>query len=415
MAGNRLISGRDLATLYNGYKKDHGEREGRVKFRQHLSEALEAKHLHPRDFSIRELFEAVVPDGNSMIRQWQNEKGGFGAELLEAAPGASAVGYSDFSNITGQIFFTMVKEKYESEEFVFGKAITSKPSTIQDIERIPGITRIGDQALVIPEGGEYPRLGVGEDYQEVAAKKKRGAILEVTKEAVAGDKTGELLDRCGELGYFLGLNDEKRIIDAIIDENEGAASAHQGGHRYTWRGTAYATYQTSSPWINSKTSTALTNASSLNTLWLLMAAITDPFTGEPIMVNPDTLIVAPDLLFTASRIVSATEYRSTDPGYATSANPAQTVGPNPISHIIGGGLKVMSSRLLKSRLATDTNWFLGSPKKAVCRFYNWDVTTAQRSTNTDAEFERDIVMQFKASLKDAVSVIEPRLMAKSAA
>ena len=69
MAGNRLISGRDLAALYTDLRKGHGDKEGRLKFRQHLTEALESKHLRPHDFSIRELFEALVPDGSSIVRQ----------------------------------------------------------------------------------------------------------------------------------------------------------------------------------------------------------------------------------------------------------------------------------------------------------------------------------------------------------
>lgn len=417
MPGTRLIGGRELKRMADALRAKNGVKAGGRMFRAHLAEALEQGHLRPRDFSLPDLFEAFIPDG----REWSRSSAKSGqpfSTLMEAGDGGSAVGYSDFSNITGQIFFTEVKEKYEAEEFVFTKEISSKASTIQDIEKIPGISRIGDQESVVNEGGEYPRLGVSEDYQEVAFKRKRGAIVEVTAEAVRGDKTGELLDRCGELGYFEGLNLEKRVIDAVIDQNAGAVSAYNGGHQYTWKGTAYATYQSSTPWINVKTSNGFIDETSVDAAWQVQAKITDPYTGEPILVMPDRLIVGPALLFKATRTMMAVEVRQTDPGFATSGNPVQQVSAAALPKVLPG-LKVLSSRMLYARMnaasETTTDWFLGNLKKAIHRYYNWDIVTTQRSTGTEAEFERDIVMQFKASLKDVVSVFEPRLLFRNSA
>jgi hypothetical protein len=229
MPGTRCISGHELRHGLAAYCRDHGAVAGRQRFREHLTEALTEKQLQPSDFSVRELFEALIENGADIVRNWQSARGGWGAELLEAGPGSTAVGYSDFSNITGQIFFTEVLEKYEHADFFFTKEIESKASTIQDIEKLPGVTRIGSTTRGIREGAAYPKYGVGEDYIEVPAKVKDGGIVEVTKEIVAGDKTGVLLERCGEMGYWIGYGVEERVIDAYIDENDGAASAHQGG------------------------------------------------------------------------------------------------------------------------------------------------------------------------------------------
>jgi hypothetical protein len=414
MPGTRAISGAELKNGLRAYQRDHGDHKGRQLYKQHLKEALDAKELRPSDFSVRELFEAFVEGGASIVGSWQSNKAGYGTELLEAGPGGAAVGYSDFSSITGQIFFTETLEKFDAPEFIFTKMIESKASTIADMERFPGITRIGSTTRGVREGQPYPRYGVGEDYIDSPAKVKDGGIVEVTKEAVAGDKTGVLLERCGELGYWLGYGVEERVIDAVIDENDGAAGAYQGGHRYTWRGTAYATYQSSTPWINSKTSNPLTDETSIDALWQLLVAITDPFTGKPIVHQIDTLIVTPNLQWRASRILRSTEIRQTAPGYATTGSPAQTVSPPALGAVIPG-LKLASSPILKARLATDTDWFLGNVRKAVKRYYNWDITTAQRSSGTDAEFERDVVLQYKGSLKDAVTTAQPRYMGKSAA
>ncbi len=408
---------RDLKGLLDSYRGRWGAKAGTQRFRAHLKDALATGQLRPREFKLPRLLEAFLPGSREWV-QHSDKSGEPFSVLLEGGDGSSAVGYSDFSNITGQIFFTEVKEKYDSEEFVFTKEITSKASTIQDIEKIPGISRIGADASVVDEGMNYPRAGVSEDYQEVAYKRKRGRILEVTTEAVKGDRTGELLDRCGELGYFEGLGLEKRVIDAVIDQNTGAASAYLGGHRYTWKGTAYATFQTSTPWINSKTSNALVDETNVDSAWQQMAQVTDPYTGEPILIQPDVLIVAPQLAFQANRLLAVTEFRRTDPGYATTANPVQTVGPPALSRVVPG-LRVLTSRLLYARMntasETTSDWFLGNIKRGIHRYYNWDIVTTQRGTGTEAEFERDVVMQFKASVKDTVSVFEPRLLQKNAA
>jgi hypothetical protein len=149
-----------------------------------------------------------------------------------------------------------------------------------------------------------------------------------------------------------------------------------------------------------------------------MAKITDPYTGLPILVQPNVLICSTALTFVATRLLAATEIRRLDPGYATSGDPVQSIGPPALPKVVPG-LRVLSSRLLYSRMntasETTTDWFLANIKKAIHRYYNWDIKTAQRGIGTDAEFERDIVMQFKADVKDAVSMFEPRLMFKSSA
>src|SRR6185312_9512760 len=264
--------------------------------------------------------------------------------LLEAG----TVDYSAFSNITGQIFYTQVKEAYDDEEFVFSKIVPTKGTPLQDTEKVPGIGNMGDQfSSPITEGDEYPYLGVVEDYIEIGAKHKRGGIIGITREAVVGDRTGLLLERCQRMGYYLGLNKEKRIIDTLIDGNEMAQSITANGSRYHWKGTSYASYQATSPWVNLKTSNPLADWTSVQNAELQLAAITDPYTGEPIMIQPTHVIVPPDLKHTAQRIVTAQEVRTTSPGLATSGGVQQYTAANPMSD----AYKVVTSRLLKARLA----------------------------------------------------------------
>lgn len=378
--------------------------KGATETTRHLLEALENKDLKPRDFSVRELAEAYL--GREWVDSLDPKAGRF-VNLMEAS--GDAVSYSQFSNITGQIFFTEVKDAYENEEFVFSALIETKPSNILDSEKIPGLSGIGDELETVTEGGEYPVVGFSEDYIEVAAKKKRGAIVPLTKEMIRGDKTGLVLDRAKGLGFFLGLNKEKRLIDALIDENAGAASITAGGHRYHWRGTSYATYQSTSPWVNIKTSNALVDWTDIDAAWLLLANMTDPFTGEPIMVMPDTIIVTPDKFHTAKRIVSATEVRN-DTNMNTNTANTVSISPSPIDTY-----KVVTSRLLKARAATDSDWWFGAPSKAVRYYSIWDLTPEEAPSNSPLAFQRDIVFQYKVSEMGAAAVIEPRVMIENQA
>ena len=370
-----------------------------------LTECLSDGTLKATDFSIRETAEAIM--GRDWVQQLAPKSGRF-VPILEA----SQVQYSDFSNITGQIFFTMAKEAYQSEEFVFSKVVPSVASKIQDMEKIPGISEIGDEAEIVDEGMAYPLVGVTEDYIEAAAKQKRGMIVPVTKEAIFGDLTGKLLKRCSDVGKWLGVNKEKRIIDAVIDENTGAKSAALGGHRYHWRGTSIATYGDNSgdhTWDNLAASNGLVDYSDIEAAWLLLSQMIDPFTGEPIDIMPTHLIVTPNKVWTASRILNATEVRSGD---ITTGDGVQTIAGNPVKMVIGQ-LQVLSSRLLAARAATDTDWWMGNPAEAFVYLYNWDITTEEAPPNSTDAFHRDIVQQFKVSEKGIVATKEPRLMVES--
>lgn len=401
MPGTRLVNGRELARFY--------ELEPERCVTETLA-LLESKELRPSDFSIRDVAEATL--GREWVDNLEPKRGRLVRPLLEA--GVDAVSYGHFSNITGQILFTATKDAYESEDFVFTPLVPMKSSKIQDMEKIPGISRLGDESEVVGEGDAYPLLGVSEDYVETAAKVKRGCIVPVTKEAVFGDLTGLLLDRCKEGGYALGLGLEKRVIDALIDENGGAKSAALGGHRYHWRGTSYASFQTLTPWINVKTSNGLVDYTDVQNAWQLLMNMRDPFTGEPILVQPTHIIVTTGNLWTAQRILNAVQTR-TDSNLAAGNTNYVTIDANkPIQENLPG-LKIAYSRLLDDRAATDTDWWLGNPAKALVRMANWDLAQEEAPANSYEAFHRDIVFMHKSSLKDVVSVVEPRVLIENQA
>jgi hypothetical protein len=391
-----MIDVRKLKRLHLAAINDHNE----DRFFEEFQEGLDSKAITLNDVSIREIAENFIEDGHEAVLSWNPRNGGNGGVSMKLLEETGAVTSGGFSRITGQLLVNAVLAGYENEETVFSNLIPSMPTQLNG-QKVPGISQIGDAALSIGEGQSYPLAGVSEDYIETPVTTKKGLMVEVTKEAIFFDLTGQLQMRCGDVGGALKLNKEKRIIDAVIDENVTA-------HRYKWKGTSYATYQASTPYINLKASNALVDWTNIDAAELVFNQLTDPYTGEPIVVNAQHLIVTRQLLRTAQRILSATSVQTVTPGYATSANPNTAVWSNPVS-----GYKIVYSAQLAARLAIDTSWWIGDLTKAFKYMENWPITVVQAPSNNEAEFTRDVVFRVKASERGAMSTWEPRQMVKS--
>ena len=375
---------------------------------EHLEEHLAKGDLKPEDFSLRDLAEELIPDGREVVASWGPKRGGGFTALQEDA---QAVTTGHFANITGQVMYSKIMDAYANEEFVFTAVIPTQPTQLSG-EKIPGISQLGDNAQVVGEAQNYPRAGVIEDWIETPSTTKRGEIVEVTKEAVFFDRTNVLLARCGAVGNALGINKEKRAIDCIVDENTTA-------HRYRWRGqAAMATYNDntgSHTFDNLAASNGLVDWTDIDGAELLFAAMTDPNTGEPIMVMADTIIACPELDASVFRVLNATMIALSVGGFATSGNLSRTDAANPVgaSRPFTARYRPLTSRLLPTRMATDTSWFLGSPSRAFAYMENWPITVVQQGAGSEDEFNRDIVFKVKASERGAYATVEPRLMVKS--
>lgn len=387
----------NLRRLYEAAERDRNPN----RFFDELRLGFEKKEVKPEDFSVRQLLEQFIDGGREMVATWDPRQGGTGGHNLALLEAAGEVNSAAFSNITGQLVFSAILAAYMSEEFIF-KALIPTVSTSLNGEKIPGISELGDAGEDIGEAQPYPTAGVHEDWIETPATKKRGLLVPITKEAIFFDRTGIILQRCGDVGKSIGIRQEKQAIDCIIDENTTI-------HRYKWRGTTHATYQTSAPWDNVTASNALVDWTDIDNAEQTMNGLLDPNTGEPITVEAEDIIVTKALEQTANRIINATEIEVATPGFAVSANPTVTKIANPYK----SKYKVRSSRLLASRLATDTDWFLGSIGKAYRYMENWPLQTQEAPPNSHDEFHRDIVKQFKASRRGEYSTWEPRHMEKS--
>lgn len=371
------------------------ERDGHAKTTARICEYLDNGQLKPSDFSFRDIAETVIPDGREWLNSLNPRQGsGYVQE-------AYAVDTSNFANITGQIVYSALLQAYMQPEFVFSKVVPNQPTPFSG-EKIAGIGQMGDKAESIGEGMPYPSAGLNEDYIETPATTKKGMKIPVTREAVFFDRTGLVLGRAAEVGNFLALNKEKRIIDVII----GAVN------NFKWKGTAYNTFQTSTPWVNVKTSNTLVDWVNVDAAEQILYGMTDPSTGEPIMITPKHIVVNRAYLNAAIRAV-APVVQSTTPGYATSGNPTNTN----FGVYRAGNYEILYSPLFNARqtaASQATNyWYDGDLTKAFAYMENWPITFVQAPANHPDEFDRDVVAQWKASERGAAAVMNPRYLVQN--
>jgi hypothetical protein len=371
------------------------ESKGLQKTLDHLREALQKRYLRPEDFSIKNLFAGLVDNGEEVLRRMEPGNGG-GMRLAEAV---HAVDTSAFSNITGQIFFNKIQDAYRNENFIWPELVETIPTTNLNGERIPGIGAIGDKSTAVAEGNPYPVVGVSEIYVDTPPPLKFGEIVAITREALIADRTGLLLKRASDVGQSLGFKKEKAVLDCVLGVT----------NTYKRNGTSSNTYLTSGAYINSQTGNSLVNWRNVENADLLFAAITDPSTGEPVMMPPNRVLICPPALrMTALRILRATSVEEVDNRVASSTMRASS--PNPLG---AGYYTVVSNQYVYSRTSSNTQWFYGAPKEAFAWMQVWDIQVLQAPVNSEVSFTHDIEMRFRADYMGIPAVLEPRKMTKN--
>lgn len=339
-----------------------------------------------RDFSVKTMFEQFVDDGAELVHNH------FGSPT-DRARFVEAAGYVDtasFANIMGQWAYTATLQGYMRPELVGEQLVTVIPTQLSG-ERIPGIGRIGDDVEIVGEGNPYPNATFGEEYIDTPETIKRGLILNISKEAIFFDRTGMLQQEAGKLGERIAVNREKRILDAVcgivtLYRRNGAA--------------AVATYGSD----NTKSSNALVDWTSLDAMDQLFNLMTDPTTGEPIMITPDVLLVPKALENTARRIVNATMVRQ---GTNSGNNQTYTNGAQ-----LNQSVNIVTGAYVRNRTSSDTTYFYGRPKDAFVYMENWPLNVIQAPANNELDFTSDIVTRLKATERGAPAVRDRKYMAK---
>jgi len=356
-----------------------------------LQEALdcgsrgEVGGIQAGNFSFRDLAANTIfsrdgePVGQTFIEEYFDPAN---ARPLQEA--LAAVDSSAFAGITGQLLINRVLNAFHAEEFVASKLVPTMATRLNG-ERIPGITLPvdpGEDVTIAEEQEPLRYVGFSEEYVETPATVKRQLGIAVTKEAIFFDRTGLVLDRAGYVGQILGLRKEKNLIGLMIGATNSYKEKRKGDSAAVALKTFYSATD-SGRWTNHFDGNGLTDWTNINYAEQQFANVTDPNTGEPIILPGTRLVFAPQIRFLElNQLLTANaSWKLTNGGTSPTAGNAgvNTIGPNPLQNL---GLTMATSRQLNKQLqvqlglsAADAGgyWFYGDPT-AFAYMENWPIT-----------------------------------------
>lgn len=408
---------------------------------------------HANGYTIRDLFENLVcdrhgdPVGSAFVDRWLNPRNP--RRLQEAGGALAAVDSSAFAGITGQLMITQLLSKYDEEEYVFRKMLPTVNTALEQ-EKIPGLAPPkdpGNNVLRVPEGKAFPYLGFGEQYVQTPLTLKEGCIIGLTKEAIFFDRTGQMVEMAKEVGDLLAWNEEtecigtmigsatdqilfteKRAVDAAqiaLDgyQAAGGAASYSGAGTNINLQTAYshqlADIAASRPYayVNEVPNNPIVDYTSIEKCDQYFANVVDPNRGRPIVVGKPHIIAPYNKRMQIMRVTEAenimqlTQQGITSPGaiFTGSRNILGNMGMTPDQVLTSRHFKAeVVQQLGLTSAQADEFWLYGDVTKALQYMVNWGTMLVQAPVNSEAEFEQDVIVRWKASKRGRPAWKEPR-------
>lgn len=384
------------------------ESHGSAGFYHKVVELLNEKKLTPDDFSYYELAEAcgVLPRLRSLRESQLLDRQLSSPEaithlLQESNPGVSS---HLFQVITGELIGRKVIEGYEDDSgFIGDRLVSVIPSRYRNT-KIAGFRALAGPTEVY-EGHPYEESSFEEKFV-TSQESKQGRILSINEELIAFDQTGEINRRAMALGYYLRQERERTIIRAVTD-----ADAASGKYVYRPSGVGQALYASDGSNRNyigtgNTTSTSFNSAIALED-WtdveqVLHYRATEVFddradgTRRPIVAPAKQLLVPEKMRGTARSIVHSTEVSvNKESGETRMANP------------IHNSLEVLSSPFIDEQGTPATNfWYLGDFRRQFIWSEIWPLQTFLQRADSNAAFDRDVVLRVKARYFGGVSAVD---------
>ncbi len=404
---NTIRETADTAKWYwDAWKEDQGkpaEEQTRLKkFHETVDQCGRKGEFSMASLSLREMFANFVEDGDEALKMMAPGYRGSGVRLLQES--GDAINTNHFSNIFSQAAYTEFLRAYESPELIGKQLVTVVQSRTQYEEIIPGVSGLSDLGAAVGEGEVYPKVGLSENYVRMPRKIKTGFQLEVTEETIYEDQNGLISEALNSAATIMAVNEEKELLDVALgistlyDRNGSGAQATYGDTHTP----------TAETFDNLAGSNTLVDWTDIENALLLFDAITDPNTGEPIMVGGPMQIVVPSALkMTARNVLNATAIQA---GNTTATTPVTMYG-NPLSGD-GQNYQLLSNQYVKARTSSASTWFIGNFKKAFRYYEIYPIQVLQMPVTQDDRYKRDIVAGLRVRRKGRASVYDPRYVVK---
>jgi len=344
------------------------------------------------------------------------------AHLLEATEANDA---SAFSNITGQLLVTIIKEQYENPSFILKSRVmkVANPGSNLQEHKIPYLSDVVDKPKRLAQMEPYPATRFFESWVTMPPPEKYGEVCRVSMEMMLSDYTGQAQRSAQSVGKVTGYQEEERIGKVVLGLSGTDALPMTP---YNWNGNALNTYVTTAgvgSYVNRIVSNTVLSSDQVNNIEQLFYRQVDPITGRRILAMPRQIICVPEKRWAMKRILTATMERR---GNQASDTGILNESPNPIEI----GYELLASPILQALLQTETTQTSGivlSPAQVKEFLIFGDLSqafgirevypmkTEQAPALAPAEFEQDIVLQVKASLYNVPFVYDPRWAGQSTA
>ena len=432
-----------MKSLYESRKKDSG---GRLRFINELrhglglsdsngsdykdlagNKQLREREMVAENFSLAELAEACVggswrtlfdPDNREMGRYLRAKslvESGFPNDsraLLESTGiGIDPSSFADinaFTSVVGGLIEVKILEAFQNPALIADQICPAEATRLNG-QKVIGVQSIGDRGRQRKPGEPHARAQFGERWIETPETRENALAIDVLKEAVFFDLTGQILQQAASVGLELSYRKELEVIDTIIGVNNS----------FKYNGTAYNTYVTSKTlgYTNS-IANPLLDWTSIQTDVLQFMRMEDPHTGKRLLLNPNTVLVNPGKLATMNLILGSTvtDRRTAPSGNqstATTLNISSTPG-NPYS----GNFKVLTSPLFEQRALAadglnlnqdnaDGLWFMMEAGKSFRYMQNYPLAVVPATSNQYEMLDKGIIATYFAHERGIPSVWSP--------
>jgi hypothetical protein len=374
---------------------------------KNFTEALEQKKFGTKDVTLGHLTRIFLgEDYLDVERKLRAIKFGQ-THLLEAA---EAVDASAFSNITGQLLVTVVKEKYNAATFIGDKLMSKFPNPNGNLQahKVPYLSDVKDKGKLLAQLEPYPMTQFAESWITLPAPEKRGEICAISMEMAYSDFTGQAQDSAGSVGRAIAYLREERMLRVVL----GIVNP------YIWNDNALNTYVSTAGtgnYTNKLLSSTITNYTHVNSVEQLFFRMVDPITGRSITAMPNAVLCMPEKRYELKRVFTATEVRSGD---ITTGTGEQTNGANPLDI----AYEIMFSPIARNLMDTETSLtdsqikefvIFGDFQKAFKYREVYPFRAENAPANNPLEFNQDIVLAVKAGEFGVPCVFDPRYVVQS--
>jgi hypothetical protein len=290
-----------------------------------------------------------------------------------------------FPYITKQLIARELLPAYELELFGIGDLFTEMETTRTDYETIAGMRAVTLLPRVRP-GQNFPTANWGEKNIQVEVA-KFGEILEIEKELVISDQTGQILSRAREAGTMMGAHRHRFMVETICDgardaleETSSTSFMYDKSAR-----TVYATTHTTVDGVANSNLSATTDLDTegLDAVYTLLGQMTDE-KGRYITVMPKAILVHPSQFPTAWQFTAGLEQPDTAERGLNFYKSQLKLTPYQSPYVYSSA---------GSRAATD--FYMGDFTRQMVWMWVIRPTVDNEGATSSASFERDVIARYK--------------------